>query len=161
MAMLRGRLAFMTGLVMAVAVSACSAVHQDRAQQYFAQGRYDEAANEVQAALAKDPNNLEVDQLAAKIFTQQGYQRYKRNEMISASQDFQRAIDYYPTYAPAYDYLGLTAFSQGNWQDAVKYGSAAAGYSGQPEPLYVQQAREQLRRVRSGQPFFPSRNRTP
>lgn len=161
MMMLRGRFAFLTGLAMAAAISACSAVHQGRAQQYFAQGRYDEAATEIQAALAKDPNNLQLDQLAAKIFTQQGYQHYKRNEMISASQDFHRAIDYYPTYAPAYDYLGLIAFSQGNWQDAVRYGSAAAGYSGQPEPTYVRQARAQMRQPRAGQQFFPRRNRTP
>jgi len=31
---------------------------------------------------------------------------YKRGEMIAAGNYFHRAIDYYPTYGPAYDYLG-------------------------------------------------------
>ncbi|MGH7987222.1 MAG: tetratricopeptide repeat protein [Candidatus Binataceae bacterium] len=132
----------------------CAAVHQDRAQQYFGAGQYDKAGYEIQAALTHDPGNLKLRHLAAKIFTQQGYQRYKRGEMISASQYFNKAIDYDPTYAPAYDYLGILAFAQGNWESAISNGSAAAGYSGQPESGYVQQARRQLKRIRSGRMRF-------
>jgi hypothetical protein len=62
--------------------------------------------------------------------------------MIAASDDFHRAIDYYPTYAQAYDYLGMLSFQQGKWEDAIKYGSLGAGYAGQPEPSYVSDARK-------------------
>ena len=136
---------------------ACTMTHQDLAQQYYSQGRFDEAGYEVQKALAATPNNPVIDHLAAQIFTQQGVAHYQRGEMISAGNYFHRAIDYYPTYAPAYDYLGLIAFSQHNWQDAIKYGSQSAGYSGKPEPGYVQSARQELRKVRSGQPFVRRR----
>jgi tetratricopeptide (TPR) repeat protein len=153
--MRRGRIAILCGLMVLMAVAGCSAVHQDRAQQYYAQGQYDKAGYEIQAALAKDPNNLKLRHLAAKIFTQQGYERYKRGEMISAAQYFNKAIDYDPTDAPAYDYLGILAFAQGDWEGAIKNGTAAAGYSGQPTPLYVQQARQKLRQIRSGQARFP------
>lgn len=151
--MRRGRLVILGGLTMMLAIG-CAAVHQDRAQQYFAEDQYDKAGYEIQAALSHDPNNLKLRHLAAKIFTQQGNQRYKRGEMIAASQYFNKAIDYDPTYAPAYDYLGILDFAQGNWQGAISNGSAAAGYSGQPVPVYVQQARQQLKRVRSGRMQF-------
>jgi len=150
----------MAGLL-AVLISGCAATHQDRAQQFYSQGRLDEADYEIQKALAADPNNLSVEHLAAEIFTGQGFAHYKRGEMIAAGNYFHRAIDYYPTYAPAYDYLGLIAFSQHNWQDAIKYGDQSAGYSGQPAPGYVHQAREELRRIRSGQPLFRSRRQVP
>lgn len=129
---------------------ACTMTHQDLAQQYYAQGRLDQAEFEIQKALAAEPNNLAIDHLGAKIFTQQGVARYKRGEMISAGNYFHRAIDYYPTYAPAYDWLGLTAFAQHDYQGAIKYGSQGAGFEGKPEPGYVRMARQELNKIRSG-----------
>jgi tetratricopeptide (TPR) repeat protein len=135
----------------------CTMTHQDLAQRYYSQGRLDQAEYEVQQALAAEPNNPSIDNLAAQIFTQQSAAHYKRGEMIAANNYFHRAIDYYPTYAPAYDYLGLIAFSQHDWQDAIKYGSEGAGYAGNPEPGYVRQARQELQKVHSGQPFVRRR----
>src|SRR5690242_3806861 len=101
--------AAIAGLVVVV-IGACAATHQGRAQQYYSQGRLDEADYEIQQALTRDPNNLAIEHLAAQIFTQQGVAHYKRGEMIAAGNYLHRAIDYYPTYGPAYDYLGLIAF---------------------------------------------------
>jgi tetratricopeptide (TPR) repeat protein len=143
------------GLVAAAAalslgIAACAPLNQDKAQSAYAAGRYDEAANDIQAALASDPDNLQLKELAAKIFTQRGFGYYKNGEMLAASADFHRAVDYYPTYAAAWDYLGMIAFQQHNWQNAINYGSKAAGLEGKPDPGYVQSARENLRRVQSG-----------
>lgn len=149
----------MLGIVLAVGIAGgCAAAHQDRAQQLYLQGRLDEADYEVSQALAHDPNNAAIQNLAAQIFTQQGLAHYQRGEMIAAANYFHRAIDYVPTYAPAYDYLGLIAFAQHNWQDAIRYGDQAAGYSGQPAPGYVEQAQTQLRKVRSGRLFVRRRH---
>jgi len=123
---------------------------QGSAQSALAEGRLDDAAYDVQAALAKDPDNLSLKNLAAQIFTQRGAKEYQAGQMIAASEDFHRAIDYYPTYAQAYDYLGMLSFQQGNWQDAIKYGSLGAGYAGQPEPSYVGDARKNLRKIEGG-----------
>lgn len=138
------------GLLLAFAIAACAPLNQDKAQTAYAAGRYDEAAHDIQAALASDPDNLQLKELAAKIFTQRGFGYYKNGEMLAASADFHRAVDYYPTYAPAYDYLGMIAFQQHNWQKAIDYGSRAAGLEGKPDFGYVQSARENLRRVQSG-----------
>ena len=142
---------------MAMLICACATTHQDLAQQYYSQGRLDQAEYEIQQTLAAKPNDLAAAHLAAEIFTQQGVARYKRGEMISAANYFHRAIDYYPTYAPAYDWLGLTSFAQGDWRDAVKYGSQGAGFSGQPEPGYVQTARRRLSEIRSGRMYIRRR----
>jgi tetratricopeptide (TPR) repeat protein len=138
---------------------ACTMTHQDLAQQYYSQGRLDQAEYQIQKALDAQPNNLAIDNLAARIFTQQGVAHYKRGEMISAGNYFHRAIDYYSTYAPAYDYLGLIAFARHDWRNAIRYSSQGAGYSGKPEPGYVQLARQELSKVRSGQPFVRPRPR--
>lgn len=136
--------------LLALAMTACAPLNQDKAQTAYAAGRYDEAAHDIQAALASDPDNLQLKELAAKIFTQRGFGHYKNGEMLAASADFHRAVDYYPTYAPAWDYLGMIAFQQHNWQKAIQYGSKAAGLEGKPDYGYVQSARENLRRVQSG-----------
>jgi len=147
---------------LAAAAASCAPVAQDQAQSAYAQGRYDEAAYDVQAALEHDPDNPTLKQLAAQIFTQRGVKEYKDGQMISASQDFERAINYSPTYAMAYDYMGMLSFQQSNWQDAIKYGSAGAGYAGKPEPDYVKSARQNLLKVQSGgfAPYVGAR-RTP
>jgi len=147
---------------LAAAAASCAPVAQDQAQSAYAQGRYDEAAYDIQAALERDPDNPTLKQLGAQIFTQRGVKEYQAGQMIAASQDFQRAINYSPTYAMAYDYLGMLSFQQSNWQDAIKYGSAGAGYAGKPEPDYVKSARQNLRKVQSGgfAPYVGAR-RTP
>jgi len=134
----------------AAAVASCAPVAQDQAQSAYAAGRYDEAANDIQAALGHDPDNQSLKQLAAQIFTQRGVKEYQAGRMLAAADDFQRAINYYPTYSMAYDYMGMLSFQQHNWQDAIKYGSAGAGYAGTPEPDYVKSARQNLLKVQSG-----------
>jgi tetratricopeptide (TPR) repeat protein len=136
--------------VLAAMAASCAPVAQDQAQSAFAQGHYDEAANDITAALAHDPDNPVLMHLAAKIFTQRGVKEFQGGQMIAAGEDFQRAINYDPTYAMAYDYMGMLSFQQHNWQDAIKYGSAGAGYAGKPEPAYVKSARRNLRLIQSG-----------
>jgi tetratricopeptide (TPR) repeat protein len=147
--MIRVRVAALGAVVIAVAF-ACATYHQGSAESALGEGRLDDAAAEVQTALASEPDNLQLKQLAAKIFTQRGVKYYKNGEMIAASDDFHRAIDYDPFYASAYDYLGLIAFSQHDWEHAISYGQRSAGLSGQPVPGYVEQAQQQLLKVRSG-----------
>ncbi len=146
--MIAGRL--LIAVAAAIAIAACAPMDQGSAESALAEGRLDDAAYDIQAALSHDPDNLTLKNLAAQIFTRRGVQYYQRGEMIAASDDFHRAINYFPTYAPAYDYLGMIAFQQHNWEDAIKYGTAGAGYAGQPEPGYVQDARRNLRAVQSG-----------
>jgi tetratricopeptide (TPR) repeat protein len=129
---------------------ACAPINQDRAQTAYAQGRYDDAANDVTAALAHDPGNLQLKHLAAEIFTQRGVQYYKGGQMLAASNDFHNAIGYDPYYAPAYDYLGMLSFQQHNWEDAANFGDKGAGLEGKPDPDYVKSARQQIQKVRAG-----------
>jgi tetratricopeptide (TPR) repeat protein len=141
---------WLTAIALTIALQGCAPINQDSAQRALAEGRLNDAAYDIQAALAHDPDNLTLKNLAAQIFTQRGVKSYQSGAMIAASEDFHRAIDYFPTYAPAYDYLGMLSFQQRNWRDAIKYGSMGAGYAGQPYPSYVRDARENLRRVQSG-----------
>ena len=141
---------WLTAIALTIALQGCAPINQDSAQRALAEGRLDDAAYDIQAALAHDPDNLTLKNLAAQIFTQRGVKSYQSGAMIAASDDFHRAIDYFPTYAPAYDYLGMVSFEQHNWQDAIKYGSMGAGYAGQPDPSYVRDARENLRRLETG-----------
>ena len=156
------RVAILMAVVMLAGfVGGCAAVDQDSAQTALASGRLDEAAADIQAALARDPDNLQLKHLAAQIFTRRGVKYYQQGVMIAASDDFHRAVDYYPTYSMAYDYLGMIAFHQHNWQDSIRYGSKAAGLEGEPDPGYVRMAREELRKVQSGgfKPYAPARRR--
>lgn len=154
-------LPLLIGAAIAMAAASCAPVAQDQAQSAYAQGRYDEAANDIQAALGHDPDNQSLKQLAAQIFTQRGVKEYQAGQMIAAGDDFQRAINYYPTYSMAYDYMGMLSFQQHNWQDAIKYGSAGAGYAGKPDPDYVKSARQNLLKVQSGgfTPYVGARGR--
>jgi tetratricopeptide (TPR) repeat protein len=141
-------------IVLAVTLPACAPVHQDSAQSALADGRLDDAAYQVQAALEHDPDNMTLKNLAAQIYTRRGAKEFQNGQMIAASEDFHRAIDYVPTYAQAYDYLGMLSFQQHNWADAIKYGSMGAGYSGEAEPAYVQSARQNQKNVDAGyRPF--------
>ena len=142
---------WLTAIALTIALQGCAPINQDSAQRALAEGRLDDAAYDIQAALSHDPDNLTLKNLAAQIFTQRGVKSYQSGAMIAASEDFHRAIDYFPTYAPAYDYLGMLSFQQHNWQDAIKYGSMGAGYAGQPDPSYVRDAREKLRRLETGE----------
>lgn len=154
----RIRLALLSGIFVCV-IAACAAVDQDSAQKAFDAGRLDEAANDVTAALAHNPDSPQLKQLASQIFTRRGVQYYQNGEMIAAADDFHRAVDYIPTSSMAYDYLGMIAFQQHNWQDAINYGDKAAGLEGKPDPAYVQQARHELLKVQSGgfRPYKPVR----
>jgi len=128
----------------------CAPINQDRAQTALAEGRFDDAVNDVTAALEHDPSNLQLKNLAAQIFTQRGVKYYKGGQMLAAANDFRQAIGYDPTYAPAYDYLGMLSFQQHNWEDAVNFGDKAAGLEGKPDPDYVNAARKEILKVRSG-----------
>jgi tetratricopeptide (TPR) repeat protein len=147
-----------SAVLMAFAIAGCSAqINQSAAQNALAAGRLDEAANDVQTALAHDPDNLQLKQLAADIFTRRGVQYYQNGTMLAAADDFQRAVAYQPNYAMAWDYLGLIASQQNDWQHAIQYGSKAAGLEGKPDPAYVELARQQLLKVQSGgiRPYLP------
>jgi tetratricopeptide (TPR) repeat protein len=137
-------------------LAACAPYHQDKAQSALAQGRVEDAASEIEAALSNDPNNLEIKHRAAEIFTRRGVKEYDTGQMIAAQADFQRAVNYDPGYAPAYDYLGLIAFAEHDWHGAINYGQKAAGLQGQPDPVYVQQAQQELAKVQSGgiKPYY-------
>jgi tetratricopeptide (TPR) repeat protein len=149
-------------VVFACALAACASMDQGSAQTALSQGRLDEAANDVTAALAHDPDNPQLKQLASEIFTRRGVKHYQNGEMLAAADDFHRAIDYYPTSSMAYDYLGMIAFQQHNWQDAINYGDKAAGMEGKSDPGYVQQARQELLKVQSGgfRPYKPVRKQS-
>ena len=149
---------FLVAGFLVFALAACSAqVNQGAAQDALAAGRLDEAANDIQTALAHDPDNLQLKQLAAEIFTRRGVQYYQNGTMIAASDDFQRAVGYQPNYAPAWDYLGLIASQQNDWQHAIEYGDKAAGLQGKPDPAYVDLARKELLKIQSGgiRPYLP------
>jgi tetratricopeptide (TPR) repeat protein len=145
-------------VLMAFAIAGCAAqVNQNAAQNALAAGRLDEAANDIQTALAHDPDNLQLKQLAPDIFTRRGVQYYQSGTMIAAADDFQRAVAYQPNYAMAWDYLGLIASQQNDWQHAIEYGNKAAGLEGKPDPSYVDFARKQLLKIQSGgiRPYLP------
>jgi tetratricopeptide (TPR) repeat protein len=152
---------FIGAVMMAGLLAGCAAVDQGSAETALASGRLDDAASDIQAALSHDPDNLQLKQLAAQIFTRRGVKYYQQGTMIAASDDFHRAVDYYPTYGMAYDYLGMIAFQRHDWQGAIRYGSMAAGLEGQPDPGYVRMARQELRKVQSGgfRPYVPVRKR--
>ncbi len=148
---------FAAGLI-ALALTGCFAqVNQNAAQNALAAGRLDEAAADIQTALEHDPDNLQLKQLAAQIFTRRGVQYYQNGTMIAAADDFQRAVAYQPDSAMAWDYLGLIASQQNDWQHAIEYGSKAAGLEGKPDPPYVVLARKELVKIQSGgiRPYLP------
>jgi tetratricopeptide (TPR) repeat protein len=132
-------------------------VDQSAAQTALAAGRLDDAAYNVQNALGHDPDNLELKKLAAQIFTQRGVKYYQMGAMLAAADDFHRAVGYVPTYAMAWDYLGLIASQQHDWQHAIDYGDKGASLEGKPDPAYVVDARKQLLKVESGgfRPYLP------
>jgi len=148
-------------LMVVITLWSCAPYHQENAQNAVAQGRLDDAASEIQAAVAADPSNLLLKHMAAEILTKRGVKSYQDGQMLAARADFQSALNYDGNYAPAWDYLGLIAFSENDWSNAISYGQKAAGLSVQPDPTYVQQAEDQLRKVRSGgiRPYIGSGRR--
>ena len=147
-------------ILTALAFAACFAQgNQDAAEHELAAGRLDDAAAHIQAALQHDPDNPTLKKLAAEIFTRRGVQYYQTGTMLAAADDFHRAVDYDPTYAMAWDYLGLIASQQNDWQHAIDYGNKAAELEGKPDPAYVIDARKQLLKVQSGgiKPYRPQR----
>ncbi len=128
----------------------CSSILQDDGETALHQGRLNDAARQVRAALADDPGNLQLRELAAEIFTRRGERYYEQREMIAASKEFETATHYDAMYAPAYDYLGMIAFWNHNWQSAIDYGDRASELQGRPDPPYVQQAKQELDKVKNG-----------
>ena len=149
--------------LLALAFAGCFAQgNQTAAQNELATGRLDDAAVNIQAALEHDPDNPTLKHLAAEIFTRRGVQYYQTGTMLAAADDFHRAVGYESTYAEAWDYLGLIASQQHDWQNAIDYGNKAAELEGKPDPAYVQDARKQLLKVQSGgfKPYKPPRKST-
>jgi len=149
--------------LLAFVIAGCAAqINQSAAQNALAAGRLDEAAADIQTALAHDPDNLQLKSLAADIFTRRGVQYYQQGAMIAAQADFQRAVAYQPNYAMAWDYLWLLASQQNDWQHAIEYGTRAAGLEGKPNPSYVDFARKQLLKIQSGgiRPYAPPGKRS-
>jgi len=148
---------FAAGLMLAALAGCFAQVNQSGAQEALAAGRLDEAANDIQTALAHDPDNPQLKQLAAEIFTRRGVQYYQMGAMIAAADDFHRAVNYEPTYAMAWDYLGMIASQQHDWQKAIDYGDKGASLAGKPDPAYVVDARKELLKVESGgiRPYLP------
>ena len=145
-----------------LAVAGCFAqANQDAAQKALDAGRLDEAAADIQTALEHDPDNPQLKKLATDIFTRRGVQYYQAGTMIAAADDFHRAVNYDPNASMAWDYLGLIASQQHDWQNAIEYGSKAASMEGKPDPAYVTQARKELLKVQSGgiRPYIPAGKR--
>ena len=150
--------ALLAASLITLVVAGCVAqTYQDFAQNALASGHLDAAAADIQTALAHDPDNPELKKLAAEIFTRRGVQYYQMAAMISASEDFRRAVAYEPNYSQAWDYLGLIASQQHDWQHAIEYGDKAASLEGRPDPAYVVDARKPLLKVESGgiHPYLP------
>ena len=146
----------------ALAIAGCfTQANQDAAQRALDAGQLDEAAADIQAALQRDPDNPQLKKLASDIFTRRGVQYYQTGTMIAAADDFHRAVDYSPNASQAWDYLGMIASQQHDWQNAIEYGSKAASMEGKPDPAYVVQARKELLKVQSGgiRPYIPARRR--
>jgi tetratricopeptide (TPR) repeat protein len=144
--------------ILAFASAGCFAqANQSGAENALAAGRLDEAAADIQTALQHDPDNPQLKQLAARIFTQRGVQYYQSGTMIAAADDFHRAVDYQPNFAMGWDYLGMIASQQHDWQHAIEYGDKGASLEGKPDPSYVEDARKQLLKVQSGgiRPYLP------
>ncbi len=131
-------------------VPACSAILDDDGEVALKQGRLDDAARQVRAALADDPGNLQLRELAAEIFTRRGEDYFQRREMIAAAKEFHTAIEYDSMFGPAYDYLGMVAYWNHDWQNAVDYGNRASELESRPDPPYVQQAKQELEKIKNG-----------
>jgi len=152
-----------TLLVSLLAAGGCAPMHQDAAQRALAAGRYDDAANEIEAALAHDPDSLQLKKLAGQIYTQRGVAEYNDQQMLAAGDDFHRAINYDPFNSRPYDYLGMLAFQRHAWADAIQYGNKAASMAGKPDPDYVKSARRELLKQQSGgfEPYLRPGQRPP
>ena len=147
----------LTSLPLVFAFGCFTQGEQSTAQTAMASGNLDLAVTNIQAALARDPDNPELKKLGSEIFTRRGVQYYQNGEMIAAADDFHRAVGYEPTDASAWDYMGMIASQQHDWQKAIDYGDKAASLEGKPDPGYVVDARKQLLRVESGgfRPYLP------
>ena len=130
--------------VLVALLAGCVPLHEDLARSALQEGRLNDAAREIQLALAEHPDNPELKPLAADIYTNRGAKFYYAHDLTSARADLKRALGYDPDYSPAYDYLGLVAFSAHNWKDAIADGERAASLAGRPAAASVESARSQL-----------------
>lgn len=144
----RGWLTGPIAICIATLLWSCATNHEELARRALEHNQLLKADSEITKAVADNPHSNSTRELAAQIFTREGAAYLDDHQMIEGGLLFQRAIDYDPSYAPAYEDLGAIAFSHHDWQMAIRYGEIASQYSHKPPPAYVQQAREALRRER-------------
>ncbi|HUY18192.1 MAG TPA: hypothetical protein VMV15_03100 [Candidatus Binataceae bacterium] len=125
-------------------LAGCAPLHQDLARSALQEGRLNDAVREIELALAAHPGDPKLKLLAADIYTNRAARFYYQHDLTSARADLERARACDPDYSPAYDYLGLVAFSLHNWKDAIADGERAASLAGRPPAAYVETARGQL-----------------
>ncbi|HTW89452.1 MAG TPA: hypothetical protein VMD75_15760 [Candidatus Binataceae bacterium] len=131
-------------IALATLLAGCVPAHEDLARSALQEGRLNDAAREIQFALAEHPDNPGLKRLAAAVYTNRGAKFYYAHDLDSARADLNRAVGYDPDYSAAYDYLGIVAFSSHNWKDAIVDGERAASLAGRPPAAYVETARGEL-----------------
>jgi tetratricopeptide (TPR) repeat protein len=127
-----------------ITAAACGPAHQDYARSALQEGRLNDAASQVQLALARHPDDPQVRSLAAQIYTASGAHLFEQGKLQAAAAEFHQAIQYDPNYGAAYDYLGQIAFAQHDWPNAISYGERGAALQNHSMPVYVVRARESL-----------------
>ncbi len=132
---------------LAALIAGCAS-HENLARSALQESRLNDAADEVQLAVAQNPDSPEVKTLAAAVYTNRGAKFYYSHQISAARGDLERAVGYDPNYSAAWDYLGLVAFSEHNWKDAIADGARAGSLAGRPPAAYVGAARTQLGRER-------------
>ncbi|MBF6568841.1 MAG: tetratricopeptide repeat protein [Candidatus Binataceae bacterium] len=133
------------GAALALAIIGCAPMHANLARSALQEQRLNEAVNEVQLALAQHPADPGLEHLAAAIYTNRGARFYTQGNMTRAATDLHTALNFDPGYSAAYNYLGLVAFSQQNWKDAIVYGERAASLENCPPASWVGVARVKMR----------------
>jgi tetratricopeptide (TPR) repeat protein len=133
------------GATLAMAIIGCAPMHANLARSALQEQRLNAAVNQMQLALAQHPADPGLKHLAAAIYTNRGARFYNQGDMTRAASDLHTALNYDPSYGAACDYLGLVAFSQRNWKDAIAYGERAASLEQRPPAPWVEAARIQMR----------------
>ena len=94
-------------LAAATALAACGSWSDMRAHNAYLQGHIDQAEAFNDAALQRDPNDLDAKKLGAKIATKRGVAALERNDTPKARAAFEKAVALNPTDQVAQDYLKL------------------------------------------------------
>jgi tetratricopeptide (TPR) repeat protein len=99
-------------LVLGAALAGCGSWHDMRAQNAYLQGRLDQAEEHNEAALARDPTDLDARRLGAKIATKRGVAALDQNDVPRARAYFDKAVKLNPTDGVAQDYVTMVAREQ-------------------------------------------------